>query len=149
MIPICFEDVELGVTRSAGGEYEVTRKEIIEFARRWDPQPFHLDEGAAADSIFGGLTACFAHVFAIQSRLVNQQEEKLAMLAGLGFQEARMTSPVRPGDRLRVEAEHTAKRESRSKPDRGIVESRFTVLNQRDEPVMTMRGLAMVARRRV
>jgi acyl dehydratase len=147
MAPTCFEDVELGVTRPADGEFEVTREEIVAFAGRWDPQPFHLDEAAGAESVLGGLTACFAHVFAIQSRLASQQQDQLALLAGLGFEEARMTRPVRPGDCLRLEVEHVEKRESRSKPDRGIVSSVFTLMNQRGERVMTMRGRAMVARR--
>lgn len=87
MTRICFEDVEVGVARSTG-EYRVSREEIIEFACRWDPQPFHLDKDASAESIFAGLTACFAHVFAIQSRLANRQEDELALLAGPGFEEA-------------------------------------------------------------
>lgn len=143
---IWFEDVELGVTQRLG-DYEVTREEIVEYASKWDPQPFHLDDEAAAESIFGGLTACFAHVFAILSRLVTLQERKLAVLAGLGFEESRMLRPARPGDRLHVEQEHLSKRESRSKPDRGIVETRFTVVNQRGEAVLVNRGLVMVARR--
>jgi len=146
MEQVWLEDVVLGATHTVG-DYEVTREEIVEFAARWDPQPFHLDEEAASESIFGGLTACFVHVFSILSRLTTLQERRLAILAGLGFEESRMLLPVRPGDRLHLEIEHLSKRESRSKPDRGIVESRFTVVNQRDETAMMTRGLAMVARR--
>jgi acyl dehydratase len=141
-----FEDVELG-NRRCTDAYEVPRDEVIAYARKWDPQPWHLDEEAAAESIFGGLTACFAHVFAIQSYLVSTHGSELAVLAGLGFEDGRMMAPVRPGDRLRVMIEHLDKRPSQSKPDRGIVRSRFTVLNQHDESVMTLQGKVMVARR--
>ena len=116
MEKIWFEDVELGA-RHRVGEYEVTKEEVVSFASRWDPQPWHLDEEAAAASIFGGLTACFVHAFAILGRLTVLQERRLAILAGLGFEEARMVRPVRPGDRLCIEVEHLSKRVSKTKPD--------------------------------
>jgi len=146
MTRLYFEDVVLG-ERNRTGEYAVERDEVIAYARKWDPQPFHLDDAAGEASIFGGLTACFSHVFAIHSHLMSRRENRLAILAGVGFADARMVRPVRPGDRLHIEFEAVAKRESRSKSDRGIVETQFHLLNQRGEEVLSMLGRAMVERR--
>jgi len=146
MARLYFEDVVLG-QRNRTPEYTVERDELIEYARKWDPQPFHLDDAAGEQSIMGGISACFSHVMAIHSRLMHEREPQLAILAGLGFEEARMLRPVRPGDRLRAEFEAVSKRASQSKPDRGIIETQFHILNQRDEEVLRIRGRAMVARR--
>lgn len=95
--PFFFDDCTVGEEHLAG-TYEVTAEEIVAFARQWDPQPFHIDEAAARASIFGGLTACSAHIFSIfcitsqrwQSGVVQQA------VAGLGFDEMRMHRPVLP-----------------------------------------------------
>lgn len=143
---IHFEDVEIGAP-TLGGRYEVTREEVIDFARKWDPQPWHLDDAEAAKTLFGRISACYTHVFAILSKLTTDQADKLAIVAGLGFEDMFMASPVYPGDVLRLETEHLDKRASRSKPDRGIVGSRFTLRNQDGVEVLSGRGRAMVAMR--
>lgn len=141
-----FEDVEIGVPRQ-DGTYTLERDEVIEFARKWDPQPWHLDDEAAAKTLFGRISACYSHMFAILSKLTNEREGALAVVAGLGFEEMYMSRPAYPGDVLQLESECLAKRESRSKPDRGIVTTRFSLRNQHGEEVLGGRGRAMVARR--
>ena len=117
------------------GKAEVTKEEIIDFARRWDPQPFHVDEEAARSSIYGGITACTAHIFAIVCRLDAEMETKLAGLAGLGFDEMRVHQPLRAGDSVHITSECTDVRRSKTKPDRGIVWFEHLGFNQRDEIV--------------
>ena len=90
------EDLEEGWSQSAGA-YRVEREEILEFAAKWDPQPWHVDEAAAEASMFGGLTACAAHTMAIQSRLTHELPTRMATIAGLGNDGMELTAPVRPG----------------------------------------------------
>ena len=141
-----FEDYEIG-TQMATGEHVVTSEDIIDFAKRWDPQPFHTDARKAEQSIFRGLTASGAHIFAISVLLRHQFKPKPAVLAGLGYDELRFPNPVRPGDRLSFRSECLEKRESRSKSDRGVIVFRSEVLNQDGQPVATMKSTIMVARR--
>lgn len=141
-----FEDFQLGTTRAFGG-YEVSRDEIVEFARRWDPQPFHVDEDMARASVFGGLTASACHTFAIASVLTARHPDKIATVAALGMEEMRFPNPVRPGDRLGFAAECVERRESRKHPELGIVTMRSTMSNQDGQPVMTMKTVFMVAKR--
>jgi acyl dehydratase len=143
-----FEDLAIGAEQRSREPFLVTREEVIEFARRWDPQPFHLDDAAARDSIFGGLTACAAHVFAIQCRLATQLDPPFALLAGLGNDGFELVHPARPGDRLELVRRIDSRRESRSKPDRGIVQFSHEILNQDGAVVCRTLGRAMVARRR-
>lgn len=143
-----FEDLQVGDLARSAESFEVLRDEVVAFARRWDPQPFHTDERKARESIFGGLTACAAHVFAIQSRLACALEPRFALLAGLGNDGFELSAPVRPGDRLGLVRRVTGKRASRSKPDRGIVEIELELVNERGEVAFRSRGRIMVARRR-
>jgi acyl dehydratase len=140
------EDIEVGM-RETSEPFTVERSAIIEFARQWDPQPFHLDEAAAAGSVFGGLSACAAHSFAILSRLGNTMEGRVVVLAGLGTEKLELKAPVRPGDRLRLVRTFVAKRPSRSKPDRGIVDIDNVLINQDDEVVLATLGKVMVESR--
>jgi acyl dehydratase len=142
-----FDDLLVGDLARSAETFEVDRDEIVAFASRWDPQPFHLDERAAEQSIFGGLSACAAHIFAIQSRLAVSVEPRWALLAGLGNDGFELRSPVRPGDRLRLVRRITGKRASRSKPDRGIIEVEHDLVDERDEVVFRARGRVMIARR--
>ena len=145
--PLYFDDCVVGEEHAAGS-HTVTAGEIIDFARRWDPQPWHVDEEAAKASPFGGLTACSAHIFSIfcitsqrwQSGVVQQA------IAGLGFDEMRMHRPVYAGDTLRCMTRIDAARASASKPDRGIVTYDTRLLNQRDEVVFTIKASTMMAR---
>jgi acyl dehydratase len=138
-----FEDFEIGQTH-AGGYKLVDRREIVRFATLYDPQAFHLDEAAAKHSIFGGLVASGWHTLGMMMRmLVDATQGGMAAFGSPGCEQIRWLQPVRPGDRLHFRAECIEKIASRSKPDRGIVKQRVTVLNQRDEPVMTVITLGM------
>ncbi len=141
-----FDDIELGTAMAAGG-YEVRADEIVAFAERYDPRPYHLDEEAARDSLFGGLVASGIHTIGMWNRLRFEAEAGLAQLAGLGLDALRFHHPVRPGDRLSLRAECVEKRRSKAKPDCGIVRFRHTLSNQADEPVMTCEVTLMVAAR--
>lgn len=130
------------------GDYAMTEAEILEFARRYDPQPFHTDPEAARDTIFGGLIASgWNTVGATMSLLVRHLIPRNASLGSPGVDEVRWLRPVRPGDRLSVRATVLDVVASRSKPDRGIVRSLIETRNQRQEVVMTMRALALYRRR--
>lgn len=144
-----FEDYEIDAEQEFDGEYEITSAEIIEVGRRWDPQPWHVDEEAAKNTDFGGLVAASAHLFAISSWFATRMPKQTAAIAALGFDELRIHAPARPGDRLHASARCTMKRESRSKPDRGIVVSRMEIANQNDEPILSMSTTFLVARRPV
>lgn len=141
-----FEDVEVGRRRRVG-RYLLTREEVIEFATRWDPQPFHVDEEAARASIYRGLTASSLHLFAICTRLFFDHPHPLAVLAMLGKDAIRFPQPARPGDELVYETVCVEKRASRSKPDRGIVTLQDTLTNPAGETVLTQRVSLLVARR--
>ena len=140
-----FEDLEVG-TKSAFGHYEVTREEVMEFAGKYDPQPFHLDDEAAAKTHFGRLSASGWHTCAMTMRMMVDQfsKEKAASLGSPGIDELRWLKPVYPGDTLRVESELIEKRQSKSKPNMGLTKNRQAVFNQHDEPVMTMISNGMI-----
>lgn len=140
-----FDDVPLRQP-SRSGRYRVPRDEVIEYARKWDPQPWHLDDEAAAQTHFGRISACFSHVFAIVSKLITDRDEKLDLVAGLGFEECMLTHPVYPDDVLTVEVEYVEKRASRTKPDRGILTMRLALINQDGVEVFAGLGRTMVAR---
>jgi acyl dehydratase len=142
-----FEDFEVGqIFRS--GEVEVTAERIKSFAAEFDPQPFHLDEKAAQESLFAGLAASGWHTAALTMRLLVDSDLKIAGgTIGAGGEELKWPRPVRPGDRLRVEAEVMDLRASRSRPTLGIMKIRLTTLNQRGEPVQISTPALMVRRR--
>jgi len=142
-----FEDHAVGQATEGGYKY-VDKREIVRFATLYDPQPFHLDEAAAKQSIFGGLVASGWHTLAMMMRmLVDHHGGRLAGLGSPGCEQIRWLQPVRPGDILRFRSECIETAASRSKPDRGIVKTRVTVLNQRGEPVMTVVTIGMHRRR--
>jgi acyl dehydratase len=127
----------------------VTREEIVDFARQWDPQPIHVDEEAARRSPFGGLIASGWHTAALCMRMVVDTAlgDETGNLGSPGVDELRWLKPVRPGDTLRVRIEVVEVKPSRSKPDRGLVRLRYTVRNQGDEDVMTMVAMGIMRRR--
>jgi acyl dehydratase len=128
----------------------VSRDEIVAFAREFDPQPFHIDEAAAASSVFHGLLASGWHTAAILMRLMYDTFlHDAASLGSPGVDEIRWLKPVRPGDTLRARFTVVEAVPSRSKPDRGLVRSFTEMLNQHGEVVMTVRGMGMFARRPV
>ncbi len=144
---ICyFEDFTIGSKRSSGA-YEVTKEEIVEFATKWDPQPFHIDEDHARASVFGGLTASACHTFSICSVLTARHPDEIATVAALGMDNMKFPNPVRPNDRLSFVSECINARESASRPSLGIVTSESTMMNQDGLPVMTMKTTFMVRKR--
>jgi len=146
--PFYFEDFRVGDSHDTVS-YTVGKDEIIAYASKWDPQPWHVDEDAAAASMFGGLTACSAHIFAIFC-LVSPQWRNGAVqqpLASLGFDELRMLKPVYAGDTLTCISTVEVARASSSKADRGIVASRCVLHNQHGEPVFSLLASFLIARR--
>jgi acyl dehydratase len=141
-----FDDIEVGVKRVVSVTYPVEKAEIIAFAGRWDPRPFHLDEAAAALSVFGGIVACSAHIFSILSWFSTHSERRVASLAALGFDALRIPRPVRPGDVLTCSFTCLEKNESRSRPDRGIVRTLASMTNQENVEVFSVVVTTMVAK---
>jgi acyl dehydratase len=139
-----FEDFEVGNSRKVG-PYLVSKAEIIQFAKQFDPRPFHIDEEAAARSLFRGLTASAAHSFAIFIFLTDKAP--LRALAGLGYDELRLPNAVRPRDELHLESTVLEKRESKSTPNTGILRSQHYLRNQKGETVFQCVGSVLVARR--
>lgn len=134
-----FEDLEIGA-RASFGRYEVTREEVTEFAAKYDPQPFHLDDEAAAATHFGRLSASGWHTCAMTMRMLveNMHSAKQAGLGSPGIDELRWRRPVFPGDTLRCESEVIDKRRSKSRPEMGLFKSRIQVFNQSDDVVLEM-----------
>ncbi len=126
----------------------LTEGQIVDFALSFDPQPFHLDAEAARETIFGGLIASGFQTMALTFRLFVETRALVACSLGSpGVDELRWLRPVRPGDTLRATVQVLEQRPSTSKPDRGIVRLRWTTLNQRGEPVLTMTSMQLVRRR--
>jgi acyl dehydratase len=141
-----FEDFVLHQKRT-GGEYIVSKKEVIEFAKKWDPQPYHIDETKAEATIHGGVIASATHTLAISFLLRHQIESDIADVAGLELDEMQFQNPVRPGDRLSVTIEYVERRESRKKPDRGIVTRVIEVRNQKGETVCKYKDVFLALKR--
>jgi acyl dehydratase len=130
------------------GTVVVDKDEVIEFATRYDPQPFHVDEAAADASMFGGLIASGWHTCAMVMRLTcDSYLLQAASLGSPGVDSVRWLKPVRPGDTLRAQMIVGETRPSASKPDRGTIKSHWEVFNQQGELVMTMEGFSMFKRR--
>jgi acyl dehydratase len=145
-----FEDFEVGQTRSFG-RYEVTRDEVLDFARRWDPQPFHLSDEGAAATHFGSLSASGWHTAAMTMAMTvaEQGKDDGGSLGAVGIDALRWLKPVRPGDVLRVKSEVIEVRASEKRPEMGSVRSRVTVLDQTDAPVMRFEPIVLYRRRSV
>lgn len=143
-----WEDIEAGA-HSSFGRYEVTREEVIEFASRYDPQPFHLSDEAAAETYFGRLSASGWHTCAMLMRMLveHMKTEDQAGLGSPGIDELRWLKPVYPGDTLRAESEVLDKTPSKSRPGMGSYRSTTTVFNQNDEPVMRLTSIGLIRKR--
>lgn len=142
------EDFAAGQTFGSG-RVRVDKERIKSFAAEFDPQPFHLDEEAARNSVFQGLAASGWHTAALTMRLLVESEFKPAGgVVGAGFDEFRWPRPVRPGDDLHLEIEVLEARPSKSRPDQGLIKVRTTTLNQNDEPVQVHVGNLIVPRRK-
>jgi acyl dehydratase len=142
-----FEDFAVG-QRFGSGRLVVEKERIKSFAAEFDPQPFHLDEVAAQDTIFGGLAASGWHTAAMSMRLLVDSELRPAGgIVGAGSDEFRWPRPVRPGDELHLESEVLEVRPSKSRPTQGMIKVRTTTLNQNDEPVQILIANLVVSRR--
>lgn len=143
-----FEDFSVGMAVEIPGP-TLTRESILEFARRYDPQPFHVDEEAAKQSPYGGLIASGWHTVSLAMRMIcDAYLLEAASLGSPGVNQVRWLKPVRPGDTIRMRMSVLEAKVSTSKPDRGTVLHRWDVLNQNGETVMTMEGYGMFRRRR-
>lgn len=139
-VPSHFEDYEVG-SLERFGQYDVTREEVIEFASKYDPQPFHLeDAAAAANPIFGRLAASGWHTAAMAMRMLVDQGQKTGAfsLGSPGVDEIKWIKPVYPGDVLSLQVEVIGKSEPASRPEIGFIKFRNTVYNQDGQPVMRM-----------
>ena len=142
-----FDQIRPGTTTEFGS-FAVEEADIVEFARKFDPQPFHLDHEAARKSLFGGLAASGWHTAAMMMRmLVDHTLSPETSLGSPGVDELRWLKPVRPGDVLSLRMTVLETTPSRSKPDRGVVRSLVEVLNQHRDVVMTVKTMVMVRRR--
>jgi len=142
-----FEDYPPGAVFEYG-QIPVTEAEIVEFARRFDPQEMHVDPEAAARGRFGGLIASGWHTAAMMMRLfADNFLSKVASLASPGIDELRWLQPVRPGDVLHIRVTVLEATPSRSRPDRGMVRTLVEVLNQQGEAVMTLQPMNIIRRR--
>ncbi|HEU0044131.1 MaoC family dehydratase [Sphingomonas sp.] len=133
-----FEDLVVGA-KSSFGRYAVTREEVLAFAEKFDPQPFHLSDEAAAETHFGRLSASGWHTGAMSMAMLveNLKAQRQAGLGSPGMDELRWLKPVYPGDVLRCETELLHKRVSATRPEMGIFKTALVVFNQHDEPVMS------------
>ena len=145
---IYFEDLEVG-SDTYFGSYEVTREEVLEFARRYDPQPFHLSDEEAAKTHFGRIAASGWHTCAMTMAVIARHvvDEEQGGLGSPGIDELRWRRPVYPGDTLHVRAKIVDKTPSRSKPDIGSFRSDTVVTNQDDQPVLTFTSIVLIRRR--
>ena len=143
-----FEDLEVGA-ETHFGSYEVTREEVLEFARKYDPQPFHLSDEEAAKTHFGRLAASGWHTCAMVMAVIARHvvDEEQAGLGSPGIDELRWLKPVYPGDTLHVRGEIIEKTPSRSRPGMGSFRTRTTVNNQDDVSVLTMISIVLIRRR--
>ena len=142
------EDFEPGQRYGGPQTARIEVERVKSFAAEFDPQPFHLDQEAAARSIFGGLAASGWHTAAATMSLLVQSDLKPAGgIVGAGFDELRWPAPVRPGDELRVETEVLEVRTSKSRPQQGMLKVRTTTFNQRGVAVQVSVGNLIVQRR--
>ncbi|MFN3553396.1 MAG: MaoC family dehydratase [Novosphingobium meiothermophilum] len=140
-----FEDIEPGTVQRFG-RYAVTREEVIDFASKYDPQPFHLSDEAAAQTHFGRLSASGWHTCAMTMAMLveNLKERQQAGLGSPGLDEIRWLRPVYPGDTLSVETEVVDKKRSSSRPEMGSFRSNVRVYNQDGVVVMTMKSIGLI-----
>lgn len=145
---IYFEDLKVGA-ETYFGSYEVTREEVLDFAQKYDPQPFHLSDEEAAKTHFGRLAASGWHTCAMTMAVIARHvtEHRQAGLGSPGIDELRWRKPVYPGDTLHVCGTIMEKTPSRSRPEMGSFRTHTTVTNQQDQTVMTFTSIVLIRRR--
>jgi acyl dehydratase len=143
-----YEDFAVGELKRPRGRVRVDKDAIVDFAQKFDPQPFHLDDEGGRKSIFGRMVASGWHTAALTMSLVAASEYRAVTgTIGMGFDKMLWPMPVYPGDELRIETEVLEMRPSRTRPDRGLIKFRTRTLNQNDEVVQELIANAMVPRR--
>ncbi len=145
---IYFEDLQVGA-ETCFGSYDVTREEVLDFARKYDPQPFHLSDEEAAKTHFGRLAASRWHTCAMTMAVIARTvvDDQQAGIGSPGVDELRWLKPVYPGDTLHVRGRILDKTPSRSKPEIGSFRTETTVTNQDDVPVMRFTSIVLIRRR--
>jgi acyl dehydratase len=145
---IYFEDLEIGAETDFGS-YAVTREEVLDFARKYDPQPFHLSDEEAAKTHFGRLAASGWHTCAMTMAVIARHvvADEQAGLGSPGVDELRWLKPVYPGDTLHVRGKILDKTPSRSKPEIGSFRTETIVTNQDAMPVMRFTSIVLIRRR--
>ena len=142
-----WEDYELGAVYDIGSK-TMTKEEMIDFASKFDPQPFHLDEEAGRKSIFGGLSASGWHTSSeVMRLLVDNYISRDTSMGSPGIDELRWLKPVLAGDTISAKVRIMDKKPSRSRPEMGSIFNQYEVYNQRGELVMTMKGIGLMRRR--
>lgn len=142
-----FDDFTIGERHDIDAVYEMTEDEIVSFAKKWDPQPFHIDKDAAAKSVYGTLTACGTHIQAVVLFLAARLPEETAVIGALGYDEVRFHKAAKLGDMLRLIIECIESKPSSSKPDRGVVKNRHILMNQNDETIFTQTTTLLIKRK--
>ncbi|WP_416883628.1 MaoC/PaaZ C-terminal domain-containing protein [Marivita sp.] len=130
-----FDDIEIGRIETCG-TVTVDGDEMLAFAQVWDPLPIHVDP-VVAEKVNGGLSAPGLYVLGLKQRLLHEAPVRAAVIASLGYEEVRFHQPVRAGDQLTLTIEWTQKRPSRSRPDRGVVEHRLSLIDPDGTVVMS------------
>jgi acyl dehydratase len=148
MIARYFEDFAVGQVFKPTGRVSASKEDIIAFAQKFDPQPFHIDEEAGRNSIFGRLVGSGWHTAALTMSLIARSEYRpVSGTIGLGFEDLRWPLPLVPGDELRIESEVLEVRPSRSRPDWGLLKMRTLTFNQNGDIVQEIVANVMVPRR--
>ena len=139
-----FDEIEVP-SRLEGPSQIIKREEMVEFAKTWNPLPIHLDEDFARP--YGGLTASGPYLLAFRIRLIHKMERQPAVIASFGYDEVRFKAPAHAEDTLTISLDFEKKRLSSSKPDRGIVTVRQSLINQDGELILTVLDNVLVRRR--
>ncbi|WP_321390357.1 MaoC family dehydratase [Emcibacter sp.] len=142
----CYEDLSVGEERLSPPA-TLTEKQITDFASLYDPQWFHADPEAAQNSFFNGIIASGIHTLALWRQLDHKINNDIDFVCGIGWDEVRWPVPVRPGDSLRAKSRILEKYSSRSRDDRGHVKFEYSVINQRNEIVLSMTSHNLVYRK--
>ena len=146
MPDLYFEDLDIGAVLTSE-TYAIAKDEMVAFARKWDPLPIHVDEEAARQSPHGGLIGSGEYSMAVKQLLITRLGFGSGVIASIGYDELRYLRPVRPGDDLTLSVTCLDKRESRTKPDRGVVTLNVVLANQNGEAVLSYRDMVMMAKR--
>jgi len=141
-----YEDYKIG-KKVILGSYVLTSSDIIEFAKKWDPAPFHTDEKAGQQSVFGSLTAAGAHLISIRIKLIQDMGVNPHIIATMGWDQVKFLNPAKPKDTLILSFECIEKRLSKSKPDCGIVTMYFEMINQNNDPILSLNDTILVRKR--